>query len=107
MGGEEPKGQAGAGSTRRGFVGTAVRVNEGQTITLNLSLDAYMALIQLLCMTGESTDDLFRKAISLYKVAVEATQEGKAVGIATSPDVLETQFVGLSRPFHADVSQET
>ena len=45
--------------------------------------------------TGDSLSDLFRKAIGLYKLAEEEKREGKAVGIATTPDSLETEFVGL------------
>jgi hypothetical protein len=37
----------------------------------------------------------FRKALGLYKLAEEAKREGKAVGIAETPDSLETEFVGL------------
>jgi hypothetical protein len=38
---------------------------------------------------------VFRKALALYKLAREATKEGKAVGVAATPDVLETEFEGL------------
>jgi hypothetical protein len=45
--------------------------------------------------TGDSPSDLFRKALGLYKLAEEAKREGKVVGIAATPNCLETEFVGL------------
>jgi hypothetical protein len=39
--------------------------------------------------------DLISKAIALYTEAADATRKGKAVGIAPTADVLETEFVGL------------
>jgi hypothetical protein len=44
---------------------------------------------------NENPSDFFRKAIGLYTLAKEAKREGKAVGIATTSDSLETEFVGL------------
>jgi hypothetical protein len=44
---------------------------------------------------GGDATELFKRAIALYKLAKDAAREGKAVGVATSPDSLETQFVGI------------
>ena len=52
-------------------------------------------LNELMSRTGDSPSSLFRKALGLYKLAEEANREGKAVGIASTPDALETEFVGL------------
>ena len=64
-------------------------------IAIELTPEANQALDELMQRTGDSLSDLFRKAIGLYKLAEEAKREGKAVGIATTPDSLETVFVGL------------
>ncbi|MGO9597090.1 MAG: hypothetical protein ACLP7Q_03620 [Isosphaeraceae bacterium] len=64
-------------------------------IAIELTPEANQALDELMQRTGDSLSDLFRKAIGLYKLAEEAKREGKAVGIATTPDSLETEFVGL------------
>jgi len=64
-------------------------------ITLDLSPEADAALKQLMTETGDNPTELFRKAITLYKLAKEAQQEGKVVGVAESSDSLETEFVGL------------
>jgi hypothetical protein len=45
--------------------------------------------------TGGDATEFFKRAIGLYKLARDAVHDGKAVGIASSPDALETQFVGL------------
>ena len=50
---------------------------------------------ELIDRTRDTPSDLFRKALGLYKLAEEAKREGKSVGVATSPESLETEFVGL------------
>jgi hypothetical protein len=64
-------------------------------IEVELSPDVTQMVDELMRKTGDSTTDLLRKALALYKLAVEAKSAGKAVGIATSPELLETEFVGL------------
>jgi len=64
-------------------------------ITLDLTPEASRALEELTESTGQDVSVVFRKALALYKLAREATKEGKAVGVATTPDVLETEFEGL------------
>jgi hypothetical protein len=65
------------------------------SIAIDLSPEATRSLNELMKRTGDSPSDLFRKALGLYKLAEEAKREGKAVGIAATPDGLETEFVGL------------
>jgi hypothetical protein len=85
----------GAGSNV-GFRDFATAVVVPRTrITLDLPAEAAQALNELMSRTGDSPSDLFRKALGLYKLAEEAKREGKAVGIAETPDSLETEFVGL------------
>lgn len=57
--------------------------------------DETRELDRLIKEAGGDPTEFFKRAISLYKLAKDATEEGKAVGIATSPDSLETQFVDL------------
>jgi hypothetical protein len=64
-------------------------------IRLNLSDHVRDVLNDLLDRTDGNPEDLFRKALALYRIAVEARAQGKSVGIARSPDALETEFVGL------------
>jgi hypothetical protein len=52
-------------------------------------------LDELIKETGGDATELFKRAIALYKLAKEAVHDGKAVGVASSPDRLETQFTGL------------
>jgi Uncharacterized protein conserved in bacteria (DUF2188) len=45
--------------------------------------------------TGESQEEVVRKALALYKAATEAVEQGKSVGIASDPSHLEAEFVGF------------
>ena len=59
-------------------------------IALELTPEAGRALDDLAESTGQDVSSLSRKSLALYKLAKEATKEGKAVGVAATPDVLET-----------------
>jgi hypothetical protein len=91
---EEAKGQTKEPSPRH-VLGPSFRVHVGDKIALNLSPEASKLLNQLMNMTADSPDDMFRKALALYKAAMDAHKEGKAVGVAASADALETEFVGF------------
>jgi hypothetical protein len=67
----------------------------GSKLTLDLSPEALQVLNQVLNMTPDQPADIFRKALAMYKAALEAHQAGKAVGAAATPDALETEFVGF------------
>lgn len=64
-------------------------------VSMTMSPETFDTLTRLADLTGQGLDDVVSKAFLLYKVAVEAQREGKAVGIAPTPDSLETEFVGL------------
>jgi hypothetical protein len=90
--GEEARGQVpttmqAPHTPRRNFI--------GDIAVLRLSLQAKGLLDSIVNLTDDEPDDIFRKAISLYKVALEAHAQGKAVGVAASADSLETEFVGF------------
>jgi hypothetical protein len=91
---QESTGQA-EGQLIGSVLGPNLRLSKGNRITLDLSPEAIDVLSQLLNQTHDRPDDLFRKALALYKIAQDAHREGKAVGFASSPDALETEFVGF------------
>jgi hypothetical protein len=62
---------------------------------LHLTPEAANELNELMAQTGDTPTQLFQKALGLYKVTRQAIQEGKAVGIAETPDSLESEFVGI------------
>ena len=94
-----PQLVTGGGGIRLGGIatgGTATfEVIPRTRIVLDLPMEAAQALRDLINKTGDDPVVLFRKALGLYKLAEEAKREGKAVGIAATPDSLETEFVGL------------
>ena len=50
---------------------------------------------ELVQEAGGDLTDLFQKSLALYKLSKDAMREGKAVGIAASADVPDTEFVGF------------
>lgn len=91
-----PNPPTAVGSGGMPFGGSArVEFHPRKRIFLDLSAEAAQTLDELISESGEDPSILFRKAIGLYKLAKQATRDGKAVGIAATPDSLETEFVGL------------
>ena len=90
----KPQLVAGTGGVRLGGSAT-VEVIPRTRIVLDLPAEAAQALKDLISKTGDDPVGLFRKALGLYKLAEEAKRQGKAVGIATTREALETEFVGL------------
>ncbi len=64
-------------------------------VTMTMSEDAYAMLERLALATKQDLSHVVGKAFLLYEAAVEAHNEGKAVGIAPNGDALETEFTGL------------
>ncbi|MGC1723471.1 MAG: hypothetical protein WA746_31205 [Isosphaeraceae bacterium] len=94
----KPQLVAGTGSARGSATVRAsatVEVIPRTRIVLDLPAEAAQALNDLISKTGDDPVGLFRKALGLYKLAEEAKRQGKAVGIATTREALETEFVGL------------
>jgi hypothetical protein len=90
----KPQLLAGTGGFRLGGSAT-FEVIPRTRIVLDLPAEAAQALNDLISKTGDDPVGLFRKALGLYKLAEEAKRQGKAVGIATTREALETEFVGL------------
>jgi hypothetical protein len=63
--------------------------------SIDLSPAAWVAFKNLVEETGESPGALIVKALGLYRLASAAKKEGKAVGVAPSPEDLETEFTGF------------
>jgi hypothetical protein len=64
-------------------------------LSLRMSPEAFESLERIAERTHVKLDDVVAKAFILYQEAAEASSQGKAVGIAPNPDVLETEFVGF------------
>ena len=45
--------------------------------------------------TGLSEGEVIRLALGMFKTAVDAKQQGKHVGVASTPDVLDVELVGF------------
>jgi hypothetical protein len=64
-------------------------------VSLKMSTESVESLNRLAQALGSPLEDVIAKSFLLYKAAAEANLQGKAVGIAPSADVLETEFVGF------------
>jgi hypothetical protein len=71
------------------------RLGARNRLVVDLPAEAMVAFKQLVEETGESPAALVVKALGLYRLAREAKGQGKAVGSAPSPDVLDTEFTGV------------
>ncbi len=65
------------------------------TVSLHMSYQSLTTLDQLAKAGGTTLGDVISKAFILYEASADASRQGKAVGIAANPDVLETEFVGF------------
>lgn len=66
-------------------------------IVRNLAMtpEANEFLADLAQRTGLSEGDVLRLALGMFKTAVDAKQQGKHVGVAGKPDVLDIELVGF------------
>ncbi len=64
-------------------------------VEMRMSDEVFGMLNRLAESSGQPLDAVIGKAFLLYKAAADARQDGKAVGVASSSDVLETEFVGI------------
>jgi metal-responsive CopG/Arc/MetJ family transcriptional regulator len=69
----------------------------GEKVRMNLQVSAELnaVLDKIADDTGTNRSDVIRQAIALMKVAHEAKQNGKRLGLVTDPSKLETEIVGL------------
>lgn len=52
-------------------------------------------LANLADRSGLSEGDVLRLALAMFKTAVDAREQGKHVGVASSPEVLDLELVGF------------
>lgn len=78
-----------------GSNGTFYPSDQSISFILRFPPDTTTELDHLIEEAGGDATEFFKRAIALYKLAKDATHEGKVVGIASSPDCLETQFIGI------------
>ena len=45
--------------------------------------------------TGLSEGEVIRLAVGMFKTAVDARQQGRHIGVANTPDVLDMELVGF------------
>ncbi len=66
-------------------------------IVRNLAMtpEANEFLADLAQRTGLSEGNVLRLALGMFKTAVDAKQQGKHVGVASTPDVLDIELVGF------------
>lgn len=64
-------------------------------LNLSVSEETIRILGEVSNLLGMPRQDVISKGIMLMKVAAEANRDGKAFGIASSPDSLEIEIVGL------------
>ena len=63
-------------------------------VSMRMTKEAFTMLNKLAESSGQPLDLVIGKAFLLYKAA-DAKKDGKAVGVAPTSDVLETEFVGI------------
>ncbi len=64
-------------------------------ITFEVTPEFYAVLEQLMRDTRQNLDEVFTKAIALYKATVNYKREGKHVGVTDEAERLDTEFVGI------------
>jgi hypothetical protein len=62
---------------------------------LAMTPEADKFLANLASRTGLSEGDVIRHALGMFRAAVDAKEQGKHVGVASSPDVLDIELVGF------------
>ena len=70
---------------------------ENTVIALSLFISPQLneTLNELAAKTGGSKVDVFRKALALFELAVDARDQGKKFGIAEKDQSLTTEVVGI------------
>ncbi len=78
-------------------VGLSVSGSAKARIVRNLAMtpEADEFLADLAQRTGLSEGDVLRLALGMFKTAVDAKQQGKHVGVASTPDVLDVELIGF------------
>ena len=78
--------------TPRLKLGQKIRAYRGDRIELELSAEARQILFELMNQTSYPPEELFIKGLLLYKIAVDATEEGKRVAILDEDGEIDQEF---------------
>jgi hypothetical protein len=62
---------------------------------LAMTPEAEKFLASLATRSGKSEGDVIRLALGMFRTALDAKEQGKHVGVASSPDVLDIELVGF------------
>ncbi|MHB1559253.1 MAG: hypothetical protein ACYC61_17520 [Isosphaeraceae bacterium] len=72
---------------------TSVKARVIRNLTMTPAADELLA--NLADRSGLSEGDVLRLALAMFKTAVDAREQGKHVGVASSPEVLDLELVGF------------
>lgn len=64
-------------------------------LNLQVSSDLNDMIEHIADQTGTNRSEVIRQALALMKVAHEAKEKGKHIGLVSDPDKLDTAIVGL------------
>ncbi len=80
-----------------GAVGLSNRGDQNANVvkTLEMSPEADEFLSDLAQRSGLNEGNVLRLALGMFKVAIDAKQSGKHLGVAENSDVLETEIIGF------------
>lgn len=82
------------GSTTNAIRGTETAPNP--SITMEVTPEMLATLREMARDAGRPLDVILTRTIGLYRELLRVTAEGKHVGCATSPDVLDVEFTGIA-----------
>jgi hypothetical protein len=72
-------------------------MSKKETVRMNLQVSPEIneLLEKIADETGSNRSEVIRRALALMKVAHDARQRGKRLGLVSDPDKLETEIVGV------------
>ncbi len=74
-------------------IGGTAKARIVRNLAMTPEADEFLA--DLAQRTGLSEGDVLRLALGMFKTAIDAKQQGKHVGVASTPDVLDIELVGF------------
>ncbi len=74
-------------------IGGTAKARVVRNLAMTPEADEFLA--DLAQRTGLSEGDVLRLALGMFKTAIDAKQQGKHVGVASTPDVLDIELVGF------------
>ena len=74
-------------------IGGTAKARVVRNLAMTPEADEFLA--DLAQRTGLSEGDVLRLALGMFSTAIDAKQQGKHVGVASTPDVLNIELVGF------------